>query len=73
MAPKVWIRMYWAKQRARSPLSTNWPATAHVGAVIGDGVSSRPDACSLANSWACVALAAATSAAIPFGVMSGVP
>src|SRR5262249_39734266 len=73
VAPKVWIRMYFAKHRASEPVSTSLFATEQVGVSIGDGVMFEPAAFSCANSFDCACFAAVTSPAMAVGVMSGVP
>src|SRR5581483_3468515 len=73
VAANVWIRMYSAKQRARSPEFTSFPATEQPGVSIGDGVTLAPDARSFVISSVWAALAAATSPAIAVGVMSPLP
>src|SRR5690349_11340276 len=49
VAPYVWMRMYFAKQRASEPVSTSWLATEQLGAVIAEGVMVEPPAFSCAN------------------------
>src|SRR5262249_34785944 len=53
VAPKVWIRMYFAKQRASEPFVTCSFATEQSGVWIGEGVIFTPAAWSLAISWFC--------------------
>src|SRR5690348_16970522 len=61
VAPKVWMRMYFAKHRASEPVSTSWFATEQVGVTIGDGVIVEPAAFSCENSFDCACCAAVTS------------